>query len=177
MDGLTVALALSGFRTLVATTLVYAIVQITEPSHTGCLPVDNVEYSVADQNIRHDDSGRVHVHLTILYSNANILLADGFNARIAERGGVPDGALNHVVLKYLGEGFGGKVSRDGGNCSECIVAGRKHGDVFETLEYCEKLSLRQSASNGSEIRGRRCGGHALWDHQDGINKMNNASPE
>lgn len=115
------------------------------------LLINDVYDAVGDQNIRRDNTGVVHEHVTIFEADRDIPTAHGRDAGAVLQGrGVSNGAVDDVVRENGGHLLGCKGGESRSDGLESLVIWRKDGDVAERIDCVDELCACKRAREGGE---------------------------
>jgi hypothetical protein len=141
------------------------------------LPVNNVEDSVGDEDIRDNDLGLIDPDSSVLDKNVELLATSSVEGAVLKRRAVADGAGDDMILKNILEIRLAQVGQDGTNIGKGAVARSKDGDVPGAAEVGDQVGLGEGASNGGEVGGDGSVGDVLGDVENAVDDMNDTAGE
>lgn len=77
------------------------------------LPVNDVNNTSSNENIRNSNHGRVDVDRSVDNGDRDTLSIDSLEGGVCQHAAVSDGALNHVVSQDAAERLGAEVGQSG----------------------------------------------------------------
>lgn len=141
------------------------------------LPVNDVENTVGDEDIRNDNLGLIDKDITIMDGNVDILTLGSSKSAVPQRAAVSDSAVDNVVLENALEVIAAEITHDRANIRKCGVVGCKDGNVLLLDDILSEVSLSKGADDGREVGSDGSVGEVLGDAEDTIDDVNGTAGE
>lgn len=141
------------------------------------LPVNDVEDTVGDEDIRNDNLGLIDKDIAIMDGNVDILALGSSKRAVPQRAAVSDSAIDNVVLENALEVVAAEITHNGTNIGKCSVVGRKDGNVLLLDDVFSEVSLSKGANDGREVGGDGNVGEVLGDAEDAVDDVDGTAGE
>ena len=143
----------------------------------GGLPVDNVDNTISNQDIRHDNASTVNVDAILLRDgDINILTTYSGLGTVHNVAAVHD-TLDDVVLEDHAQGIHGEVSDDRRDGSKGVVVWHEDGDVLHLVKVRDHICLHESAGGSGEATLNSSAGEVHGDHKHLVDDVDDAAVE
>lgn len=118
----------------------------------GLLRVNDVCYTVAEDDVGQDDLRVVHVNCSIgADTQGQIVAVHGLDGRVGDVAGEHDGACDGVVGQYTGESLDAGIGE--GRCcgAEGSVVGDEDGEIFDSVDCLYEVGGGESTKGGGQL--------------------------